>query len=37
LKGTFSGDGNTIAGQWEQSSDGSHWRYWYDLTYSKVK
>lgn len=37
LKGTFSGDGNTIAGRWEQSSDGSNWRYWNDLTYSKVK
>jgi hypothetical protein len=37
LKGAFSGDGKTISGRWEQSSDGSSWRYWYDLTYSKVQ
>lgn len=35
--GTFSGDGNTITGFWERSSDGSNWELDFDLTYTKVK
>ena len=34
--GTFSGDGNTIHGGWESSSDGSSWEHDFDLTYTKV-
>jgi hypothetical protein len=34
--GVFSADGNTITGTWEQSSDGSTWRYWYDLEMTRV-
>jgi hypothetical protein len=34
---TWSEDGNTIAGRWEQSSDGSSWKLDFNETYSKVK
>ena len=34
--GTFSGDGRTIRGRWEKSSDGSQWELDFDLTYTKV-
>lgn len=34
--GTFSDDGSTITGTWEQSPDGSSWQYWYDLELTKV-
>jgi hypothetical protein len=34
--GTFSDDGNTIAGRWESSSDGSTWEHDFDLTYTRV-
>lgn len=33
--GTFSDDGNTIAGFWEKSSDGSIWERDFDLIYRK--
>lgn len=36
FRGTFSEDGNTISGRWEASSDGEHWEYDFDLTYTKV-
>jgi hypothetical protein len=32
----FSPDGNTIAGRWEKSPDGSGWEHDLDLTYVKV-
>jgi hypothetical protein len=35
--GTFSDDGNTIAGRWESSADGSNWQPDFDLTYSRVR
>ncbi len=34
---TFSDDWNTITGQWEKSSDGSHWEHDFDLTYRRIK
>ncbi|HEY1466333.1 MAG TPA: hypothetical protein VGF11_04705 [Acidimicrobiales bacterium] len=34
--GTFSDDGNTIAGRWERSADGSSWEHDFDLTYTRV-
>lgn len=34
--GTFSGDGTTIAGQWEICHDGSTWELDFELTYTKV-
>ena len=36
FSGTFSNDGNTIAGRWESSTDGSQWQHDFDLTYTKV-
>ena len=36
FRGTFSGDGKTIAGRWEISHDGSTWEHDFDLTYEKV-
>lgn len=33
--GTFSGDGNTIAGRWEKSVDGSNWEHDFDLIYTR--
>jgi len=35
--GTFSEDGNTIAGRWEIAEDGKTWKTDFDLTYTKVK
>ena len=35
--GTFSGDGRTISGRWERSTNGSQWEHDFDLTYTKVK
>jgi hypothetical protein len=37
FKGTFSEDGNTIKGAWENFQDGAHWERDFDLTYTKVK
>jgi hypothetical protein len=34
--GTFSGDGRTISGRWEKSTDGSQWEHDFDLTYTKI-
>jgi hypothetical protein len=34
--GTFSADGNTIIGSWEQSSDGSTWALDFNLTYKRA-
>jgi hypothetical protein len=34
--GKISEDGKTIAGQWEFSEDGHHWRVDFDLAYEKV-
>ena len=34
--GQISGDGKTIAGQWEFSEDGSKWEVDFDLSYRKV-
>ncbi len=33
--GTFSADGNTIAGHWEQLYEGSAWLPWMDITLTK--
>ena len=35
--GSFSEDGNTIAGRWEIAEDGKTWRTDFDLTYTRVK
>ena len=35
--GTFSEDGNTIAGRWEIAEDGKTWRTDFDLTYTRVE
>ena len=35
--GTWSSDGRTIRGRWEESGDGSHWEHDFDLTYTKVR
>jgi hypothetical protein len=35
--GTFSADGNTIAGRWESSGDGSSWERDFDLTYNRAR
>jgi hypothetical protein len=34
--GKISGDGNTIAAQWEFSEDGKSWKVDFDITYKKV-
>ena len=34
--GAFSDDGNTIAGRWDISADGSSWDHDFDLTYTRV-
>ena len=34
--GTFSDDGQTIAGDWEIAHDGSTWEHDFDLTYVRV-
>ena len=34
--GTFSEDGNTIAGRWDTSNDGTSWTHDFDLTYTRV-
>ncbi len=34
--GTFSEDGNTIAGRWELAEDGKTWKTDFDLTYTRV-
>jgi len=34
--GTFSEDGDTIAGRWEIAEDGKTWRTDFDLTYTRV-
>ena len=34
--GKISGDGRTIAGQWEISKDGKSWDVDFDLTYTRV-
>jgi hypothetical protein len=34
--GTFGDDGNSIAGRWEMSMDGSTWSHDFDLRFSKV-
>jgi len=34
--GVFADDGNTIKGAWEGSTDGSHWKHDFDLTYTKI-
>lgn len=36
FRGRFSDDGNTIAGRWEISHDGTSWSDDFDLTYSRV-
>jgi hypothetical protein len=33
---TFGGDGHTITGYWEKSSDGSTWEHDFDVTYTKL-
>ena len=33
--GTFSADGNSITGHWEQTHDGSTWEPWMDITLTK--
>jgi hypothetical protein len=33
--GTFSDDGDTIAGAWERAADGSDWRHDFDLVYTR--
>lgn len=35
--GTFSEDGNTIAGRWEIAEDGETWKTDFDLTYTRVE
>jgi hypothetical protein len=35
--GSFSEDGNTIAGRWEIAEDGTTWRTDFELTYTRVK
>jgi len=35
FRGTLSEDGQVVAGTWEQSPDGTTWRYWYDLTMTR--
>jgi hypothetical protein len=35
--GTFSEDGNTIAGRWEIAEDGKTWKTDFDLIYTRVK
>jgi hypothetical protein len=37
FKGTLSGDGRSIRGHWEKSSDGQHWEHDFDLTYTKLR
>ena len=37
FSGTFSDDGKTIAGRWEEAEDGSEWETDFDLTYRKVR
>ena len=37
FSGAFSDDGNTIAGRWESSSDGSGWKPDFDLSYTRVR
>lgn len=37
FEGTFSDDGNTITGYWENSTDGRNWEHDFDLTYSRVR
>jgi hypothetical protein len=34
--GTFSDDGNTIAGRWEVSDDASSWKLDFELTYARI-
>jgi hypothetical protein len=34
--GKFADNGNTVAGRWEKSDDGSSWEVDFDLTYRKV-
>jgi hypothetical protein len=34
--GTFSDDGNTIAGAWESCHDGKTWEHDFDLIYTKT-
>ncbi|GHG91547.1 hypothetical protein [Streptomyces lanatus] len=36
LTATFSPDGNTVEGRWEQSPDGEEWRTDFDLTYVRT-
>ena len=36
FNGTFSDDGNTIAGRWELSTDDLNWEHDFDLTYERV-
>lgn len=35
--GTFSGDGQTIAGRWEIAHDGATWEHDFDLTYLRAR
>jgi hypothetical protein len=35
FSGVFSEDGQTIAGRWEASDDGTHWRTDFDLIYTR--
>ncbi len=37
FQGTVSADGNTIAGYWEKSFDGSKWEHDFDVMYTKVR
>lgn len=37
FSGPISDDGNSIAGRWETSSDGSTWEHDFDLTYTKLR
>jgi len=37
FKATFSDDGNTISGAWENSDDGTVWEHDFDLTYTRSK
>ncbi len=34
---TVSDDGNSMTAHWEQRSDGSKWRPWMDMTFTKAE
>jgi hypothetical protein len=35
--GTFSDDGDTIAGAWERADDGSDWEHDFDLVHTRAQ